>query len=185
MSQPGRNPRERFTRGRFDMIATFAEERQARAALAELRDAGFGPEEALLLRPEQPSSLDGLAHDDYTKFSPDELVTDAVIARWIIVGVEFTVGALGGAVVGWLIALFLNAPQIGPVWFWMLSLSAVGAIGGILLGSLEWKRWRREIEAIRQQTAIGMRFSGRNPAAAVARARAILEQHGGAGIDNA
>lgn len=167
------------------MIATFAEERQAREALAELRAAGFGPEEAVLLRPEQPSSLDGLAHDDYTKFSPDELVTDAVIARWIIVGVEFTVGALGGAVVGWLIALFLNAPQISPVWGWMLGLGAVGAIGGVLLGSLEWKKWRREIEALRRQVAIGMRFSGRNPAAGAARARAILEQHGGAGIDNA
>jgi hypothetical protein len=184
MSQPGRDFRERLTRGRFDMIVTFAEERQAREALAELREAGFGPEQALLLRPEEPSALNGVALDGYTKFSPDELVTDAIIARFIIVGVELVVGALGGAVVGWLIALFLNAPQVAPVWFWMLGLGVAGAIGGVLLGSLEWKKWHRQIEALRQQVAIGMRFSGRNPATDAARARAILEQHGGSGIDN-
>jgi hypothetical protein len=177
--------KDHLTRGHFDMIVTFPQESQAREALAELRTAGFGPDQALLLYPEESgspgnrTSLDGLI-----KFSPDELVTDAVIAHWIIICVEFVVGALAGAVVGWIVALFLNAPAISPVWFWMLILGAAGAVAGVALGSLEWKKWQRQTEALRQQVAIGLRFKGRNQGPEVTQARSILEQHGGLGIDN-
>jgi len=177
--------KENVTRGHFDMIATFVEEIQAREALAELRSAGFGPEQALLLRPEQPGpSGNQVSFDGQIKFSPDELVTDAVIAHWIIICVEFVVGAVAGAAVGWLVGLFLNAPEIGPVWYWMLILGAAGAVAGVALGSMEWKKWRSQNESLRKQVAIGLRFTGRNQGPEVVRARAILEQHGGLGVDN-
>jgi len=167
------------------MIVTFTEDTQAREALAELRAAGFGPEQALLLHPEEPPSpSNSISLDSHIKFSPTELIADRVVAIWIIISTEFAVGALAGAVAGWLGALFLYAPDIGPVWFWMLILGAAGAAGGVALGALEWKKWKRELESLRQQVAIGMRFTGRSPAADIARARAILERHGGSGIDN-
>ncbi len=177
--------KENVTRGHFDMIVTFTEDIQAREALAELRAAGFGPEQALLLLPEQSGLSSGqVSFDGQIKFSPDELVTDAVIAHWIIICVEFVVGAVAGATIGWLVALFLNAPNIGPVWYWMLILGGAGAIGGLALGSLEWKKWRGQIEKLKKQVAIGMLFTGNNQGPEVALARAILEQHGGLGIDN-
>ncbi|HEU5370589.1 MAG TPA: hypothetical protein VFU69_19100, partial [Ktedonobacterales bacterium] len=113
-----------------------------------------------------------------------ELVADRAIAVWIIICTEFAVGALAGALVGWLVALFLNAPDVGPVWIWMLILGAAGAVAGVGLGSLEWRKWKHQLDTLRQQVAIGMRFSGRSPTDDIVRARAILEQHGGSGIDN-
>jgi hypothetical protein len=167
------------------MIVTFTEETQARQALGELRAAGFGPDQALLLRPEEPSpSANLISPDGQIKFPNSELVADRAVAIWIIISTELVVGALAGAVVGWLIALFLNAPNISPVWVWILSLGAVGAIAGLALGSLEWRKWKRQFDTLRQQVAIGMRFVGRNPASDIVRARTILEQHGGSGIDN-
>lgn len=166
------------------MLVVFEEEVQAREALDELRRAGFTPREAILLRPEEPSSSP-FSMDAPAQFSPRELVADRAIAIWIIICTEFAVGALGGAVIGWVIALFLNAPNIAPVWSWMLILGAVGALLGILLGSWEWRKWARELERLKKQTAIGLHFSGRNPADQMRVARQILEQHGGSGIDNA
>lgn len=182
MNSPERHRSERMSRERFDMIVTFPEEIQARRALADLRAAGFGPGQALLLRPEDTSS-DLLSPDGQIKVPSAELLADRAIAIWIIVSTEFVVGGLAGALVGWLIALFLNAPNIAPVWTWMLALSLAGAIGGIALGSLEWRKWKRQLDTLRQQTAIGMRFTGRSPTSDMARARSILEQHGGSGID--
>jgi hypothetical protein len=184
MNDPKRQFSDNLTRERFDMLATFQEEAQAREALGELRRAGFMPQEARLLLPEEsssgPFSLDGPA-----QFSPRDLIADRAIAVWIIICTEFVVGALGGAVSGWVVALFLNAPNIRPVWPWMLILGAVGAVLGILLGSWEWRTWARERERLKKQTAIGLRFSGRHPADQMRVARQILEQHGGSGIDNA
>lgn len=165
------------------MIVTFAEEAQARQALAELRRAGFGPEQALLLQP-QDDDANLIAPDGQIKLTSAELVADRTVAIWIILCTEFAVGGLAGALVGWIIALFLNAPNIGPVWGWMLGLAVLGAVVGLALGSLEWRKWKHQIETLRQQVAIGMRFVGRNPATDIVRARAILEQHGAAGIDN-
>ena len=165
------------------MIVTFSEETQARQALGELRSAGFGPDQALLLRPEDASS-DLVAPDGQIRFPTAELVGDRTIAIWVIICTEFAVGALAGALVGWLVALFLNAPSIAPVLPWMLSLGGVGAVAGIALGSLEWRNWKRQIDTLRKQVAIGMRFVGRSPATDIVRARAILAKHGGSGIDN-
>lgn len=183
MHDPTRQPPERVSRERFDMIVTFTDETKARQALSELRRAGFGPEQALLLRPEDASS-DLIAPDGQIRFPTAELVADRTVAVWIILCTEFVVGALFGALVGWIIALFLNEPNIGQVWPWMLGLGAGGAVGGLALGSLEWRKWRRQLDMLRKQVAIGLRFEGRNPAADLARARSILEQHGGSGIDN-
>lgn len=183
MNDPNRQSSESVSRDRFDMIVTFTDEIEARQALADLRAAGFGPDQALLLQPESDSSS-LIAPDGQIKLPSDELVADRTIAVWIIICTEFTVGALAGALVGWIIALFLNAPNIGPVWGWMLGMGALGAIGGVGLGTLEWRKWKHQLDSLRQQTAIGLRFVGRNPAGDIARARAILAQHGGSGIDN-
>jgi hypothetical protein len=183
MYDAARHSPERVSRERFDMIVTFSDETHARQALGELRRAGFGPEQALLLRPEDASS-DLIAPDGQIRFPTAELVADRTVAIWIILCTELIVGAVAGAVIGWLIALFLNAPNIGPVWPWMLGLGAGGAAAGLALGSLEWRRWRQQIDILRKQVAIGLRFVGRNPATDIVQARAILEQHGGSGIDN-
>lgn len=185
MNGPDQHFSERVSRNRFDLIATFTEETQARLALAELRAAGFGPDQALLLQQEEPASSSSLiSPDGQIKASTAELLADRAMAIWIIISTEFVVGALVGAVVGWLVALFLNAPNIQPVWFWMLILGAAGAAGGVALGSLEWRKWKRQLDALRQQAAIGVRFTARKPAGDMARARAILEQQGASGIDN-
>lgn len=184
MNDPKRQSSENPTRDRFDMLVTFQEEAQAREALGELRRAGFTPREALLLRPEEPSSSP-FSMDSPAQFSPRDLIADRAIAIWIIICTEFVVGALGGAVIGWVVALFLNAPNIRPVWPWMLILGAAGATLGILVGWWEWRRWARELERLKKQVAIGLRFSGRDLADQMRVARQILEQHGGSGIDNA
>lgn len=183
MNDPKRQFSDNLTRGRFDMLVTFEEEVQAREALDELRRSGFTPREAILLRPEEPASSP-FSMDGPVQFSPHELAADHTIAIWIIICTEFAVGALGGAVIGWVVALFLNAPNIGPVWAWMLILGVVGAGLGILLGSWEWRKWARELERLKKQTAIGLRFSEGSPADQMRVARQILEQHGGSGIDN-
>ncbi|HEY7348027.1 MAG TPA: hypothetical protein VH599_06870 [Ktedonobacterales bacterium] len=186
MNGPERHLSERMSRERLDMIAAFPDETQARQALADLRAAGFGPDQAILLRPEEPSpSAHLISPDGQIRLPTADLLSDQVVAIWIIVSTEFAVGALAGVVVGWLVALFLNAPNIGPLWFWMLILGAAGAAGGIVVGSLEWRAWKRRLDTLRQQAAIGMRFSRRSSDADIARARAILAQHGGAGIEGA
>ena len=185
MNDPKRRFSERFARDRFDMIVTFKEEARAREALNELRSAGFTPQQAMLLLPEDPVAANPFSTEGYSKLSAKELVADRAIAIWIIVCTEFAVGAIVGALVGWIIALFLNAPSIAPVWFWMLGLGGAGAALGILVGVWEWRKWSRQLEELRQQVAIGLRFSDQNPAARMRAARAILEQHGGEGIDNA
>jgi hypothetical protein len=184
MNDPKQRFSEKSARDRFDMVVTFKEEAQARQALSELRAAGFTPQQAMLLLPEGHTAANLFSNDGYTKFSARELAADRVIAIWIIVCTEFAVGAIAGALVGWIVALFLNAPSIAPVWFWMLGLGIAGAVLGILVGAWEWRKWSRQLEALRQQVAIGLRFSGRNPADDIRVARAILEQHGGEGIDN-
>lgn len=183
MHNPNSHFAERVSRGRFDMIVTFSDETQARQALNDLRRAGFGPDQALLLEPED-SSASLIAPNGHIQLPTTELVADRAIAVWIIICTEFAVGALAGALVGWLVALFLNAPDVGPVWIWMLILGAAGAVAGVGLGSLEWRKWKHQLDTLRQQVAIGMRFSGRSPTDDIVRARAILEQHGGSGIDN-
>ena len=183
MHDPTRHSSERVSRGRFDMIATFTEETRARQALADLRTAGFGPNQALLLQPADDSP-NLLSPTGQITFPSAELLADRAVAIWVIICTECAVGALAGALVGWIIALFLNAPNIEPVWMWMLALGAIGAAAGIALGSLEWRKWKRETDILRQQVAIGLRFVGRTPAADLARARRILEQHGGSGIDH-
>ncbi len=179
MNNPRRQFSEKIGRDRFDMIVTFKEEAQAQAALNELRNAGFGPQEAILLRPEEASSPTPLAIDGYMKFSPKELIADRAIAIWIIICTEFAVGVLAGATLGWILTLFIHAPDIGPAWFWMLILGGAFGVGGILLGSWEWRKWTRQLEELRKQVAIGMRFSARNPAAEIQQALSILEHHGG------
>lgn len=183
MYDSNRQSSESVSRGRFDMIVTFSEEMQAREALGELRGAGFGPDQALLLRPEDASS-DMIAPDGQIRLPTAELVADRAVAIVIILCTEFAVGALAGALIGWLIGLFLNAPDIGPVWHWMLGLGGAGAIAGLALGSLEWRKWKRQLDMLRRQAAIGLRFVGRNPTEDIVRARSILEKHGGSGIDN-
>lgn len=186
MNGPDRHFSERVSRDRFDLIATFTEETQARRALAELRAAGFGPDQALLLQPAEPSpSANLISPDGQIKVSTAELLADRAIAIWIIMSTEFVVGALAGAVIGWLVALFLNAPNISPVWPWMLILGGAGAAAGVALGTLEWRKWKRQLDALRHEAAIGLRFTTRHPANDMARARAILEQQGASGIDNA
>jgi hypothetical protein len=165
------------------MIVTFTNETQARQALGELRSAGFGPDQALLLQPEDDTS-NLISPEGQIKLPQSELVADRAVAIWIILCTEFVVGGLAGALIGWLIALFLNAPNITPVWMWMLGLSLGGAIVGLGVGMLEWRKWKRQLDMLRQQVAIGLRFVGRDPANDIVRARAILEQHGGSGIDN-
>jgi hypothetical protein len=184
MNDPKQGFSEKSARDRFDMVVTFKEEARARQALDELRAAGFTPQQAMLLVPEGHSAANLFSSDGYTKFSAKELAADRVIAIWIIVCTEFAVGAIAGALVGWIIALFLNAPSIAPVWFWMLGLGVAGAVLGVLLGAWEWRKWSRQLEALRQQVAIGLRVNGRNPAEAIRAARSILEQYGGEGIDN-
>ena len=184
MNDPKRPFSEESARNRFDMIATFQEEARARQALGELRAAGFTPQQAMLLLPEGHTAANLFTSDNYTKFSAKELVADRAIAIWIIICTEFAVGAIAGALVGWIIALFINAPDIRPVWFWMLGLGVVGAALGTLVGTWEWRKWSRRLEALRQQVAIGLRFRERNPAEQMRVARAILEQHGGEGVDN-
>src|SRR5262249_3084396 len=125
-----------------------------------------------------------IAPDGQIRFPTAELVADRTVAIWIIISTECVVGALAGALVGWIIALFLNAPNIEPVWTWMLLLGAVGALGGRGLAGLEWRRWKTQVDTLRKQVAIGLRFVGRNPATDIVRARAILERYGGSGIDN-
>jgi hypothetical protein len=160
------------------MIVTFPDETHAREALNDLRRAGFGPDQALLLEPEERStSL--IAPNGHVQLPTAELIADRAIAIWIIISTEFAVGALAGALVGWIVALFLNAPAVGPVWIWMLILGAAGAVGGVGLGSLEWRKWKRQLDTLRQQVAIGMRFSGRSPSTDIVRARAILERRSG------
>ena len=183
MTDPTRPSAESVSRGRFDMIVTFTDEMQARQALGELRNAGFGPDQALLLQPEDDAS-NLITPEGQIKLPQTELVADRAVAIWIIICTEFVVGGLAGALVGWLIALFLNAPNIAPVWTWMLALSLIGAVVGIGVGSLEWRKWKRQLDTLRQQVAIGLRFVGRDPASDIVRARAILEQHGASGIDN-
>ncbi len=184
MNDPKRPLSEKSARERFDMIVTFKEEARAREALGELRAAGFTPQQAMLLLPEGHAEANLFSSDGYTKFSAKELAADRVIAIWIIVCTEFAVGAIAGALVGWIIALFLNAPDIRPVWFWMLGLGLAGAVLGVLLGAWEWRKWSHQLEALRQQVAIGLHATGRNPAADIRTARGILEQYGGEGIDN-
>jgi hypothetical protein len=184
MNDPNRHSSERESRHRFDMIVTFTDEAQARRALADLRDAGFGPDQALLLQPED-TSASLIAPGGQISLSTPDLLADRAAAIWIIICTEFVVGALAGALVGWIVALFLNAPNIGPVWTWMLILGALGAGAGIALGALEWRKWQRQLETLPQQIAIGMRFGGRAPADEMARARPILERYGGSGINNA
>ena len=145
MHDPTRHSSERVSRGRFDMIATFTEETRARQALADLRTAGFGPNQALLLQPADDSP-NLLSPTGQITFPSAELVADRAVAIWVIICTECAVGALAGALVGWIIALFLNAPNIEPVWTWMLALGAIGAAAGIALGSLEWRKWKRETD---------------------------------------
>lgn len=184
MNDPKRRFSEKFARDRFEMVVTFKKEAQAREALDELRTAGFTPQQAMLLLPEDPAAANPFSTDHYGKFSAKELVADRAIAIWIIICTEFAVGAIAGALVGWIVALFLNTPNIGPVWFWMLILGSAGAALGILVGAWEWRKWSRELEELRHRVAIGLRFGDRNPAAQMRVARAILEQHSGEGIDN-
>ncbi|HEX6780086.1 MAG TPA: LapA family protein [Ktedonobacterales bacterium] len=184
MNDPKRRFSEKFARDRFDMIATFKEEARAREALGDLRAIGFTPQEALLLRPEDSAAAHPFSPESAT-FSAKELVADRAIAIWIIICTELAVGAIAGALIGWLIALFVNAPAILPIWFWMLIFGCIGAGLGILVGVWEWRKWSRELEELRQQVAIGLRFKDRNPAEQIRIARAILEQHGGEGMDNA
>ena len=166
------------------MIANFKEETHAREALGELRAIGFTPQEALLLRPEKSAAANPFSTESAT-FSAKELVADRAIAIWIIICTELAVGAIAGVLIGWIIALFVNAPAILPVWFWMLIFGCIGAGLGILVGVWEWRKWSRELEELRHQVAIGLRFGARNPAEQIRAARAILEQHGGEGTDNA
>ncbi len=91
MYDPPRHSPERVSRERFDMIVTFNEETQARQALGELRRAGFGPEQALLLRPEDATS-DLIAPDGQIRFPTAELVADRTVAIWIIFCTELVVG---------------------------------------------------------------------------------------------
>lgn len=184
MNDPQRRFTEKSARDRFDMLVNFKEEAQARQALDELRAAGFTPQEAMLLLPEDSTAANLFSSADSIRFSAKEIGTDRVIAIWIIICTEFAVGAIAGALVGWIIALFLNAPDIRPVWFWMLGLGVAGAALGILLGAWEWRKWSRELEELRRQVAIGLRLSDRKPAEQLRVARAILERHGGKGADN-
>jgi hypothetical protein len=177
MNDPKRRFSEKFARDRFDMVATFKEETRAREALGELRAIGFTPQEALLLRPEDPATANPFSTDGALTFSPKELIADRAIAIWIIICTELAVGAIAGALIGWLIALFVNAPSIFPVWFWMLIFGCIGAGLGILVGAWEWRKWSRELEELRQQVAIGLSFKGRDPAEQIRVARAILEGH--------
>jgi hypothetical protein len=173
------------SRANFDLLVTFEDEPRAREALMALRREGFTTEQAMLLQPESSqASSDPFSLDGTMRFSPDELAADRTIAITIIIATEVAVGAIAGAVVGWLVSLFLNAPEIGPLLGWMLGLGALGALAGAGLGSFEWKRWSRELEKLRRQAAIGLRFSGRHPADGLQRARTILERYGGSGIDN-
>jgi hypothetical protein len=172
-------------RSDFDMVVTFAEDARAREALMALRREGFTPEQAILLEPETATaSSDPFALDGKTRFPPDELVADRKIAIAILIATEVAVGTIAGAVVGWIVSLFLYSPQIGPVWAWMLGLGMLGAALGGVVGAWEWKHLSRELQPLRNQTAIGLRFTGRQPANELQRARAILEQYGGSGIDN-
>ncbi len=173
------------SRGHFDLIVTFEEDARAREALMALRNEGFTPEEAILLEPNQATATsDPFALDGNTRFSPEALAADRKIALAIIIATEVAVGAIFGAVVGWIVSLFLHAPEIGPVWVWMLPLGVLGAAAGAGVGAWEWKRWSRELKELPHETAIGLRFTGRQPADELQRARAILQQYGGSGIDN-
>jgi hypothetical protein len=174
------------SRGRFDLVVTFEEDARAREALMALRSAGFTPEQAILLEPESAASSDLFAVDGRAHVSPDELAADRKLAIVIIITTEVAVGTIAGAVVGWIVSLFVHAPEIGPVWIWMLPLGALGAALGAGVGAWEWKRWwRGEVKALRHETAIGLRFPGGQPVTELQRARAILEQYGGSAIENA
>ncbi|HEY7125472.1 MAG TPA: hypothetical protein VH540_16070 [Ktedonobacterales bacterium] len=174
------------SRGRFDLMVTFAEDARAREALMALRSAGFTPEQAILLEPEStPASSDPFAVDGSARVSPEGLAADRKLAIVVIITTEVAVGAIAGAVVGWIVSLFVHAPEIGPVWIWMLPLGALGAALGAGVGVWEWKCWWREVKVLRHETAIGLRFTGGRPASELQRARAILEQYGGSGMDNA
>jgi hypothetical protein len=180
------SPEQEGSRSRFDLIVTFEQNARAREALMALRSAGFTPEQATLLEPESAAAPPDLfAVNGRTPLSPDELAADRKIALAIIISTEIAVGTIAGAVIGWLVSLFLYAPEIGPVWIWMLALGTLGAAAGAGVGAWEWKRWAREVQRLHHQTAIGLRFTGGQPATELQRARAILEQHGGSGIDNA
>ncbi len=180
------SPEKEESRGRFDLVVTFEEDARAREALMALRSAGFTPEQAILLEPEGRASSDVFALDGWAHVSPEELAADRKLAIAVIITTEVAVGIIAGAVVGWIISLFVHAPQIGPVWVWMLPLGVLGGALGAGVGTWEWRRWGRgEVKHLRHETAIGLRFTGDQPASELQRARAILEQYGGSGIDNA
>src|SRR5215469_1712546 len=79
MTDPTRPSSESVSRGRFDMIVTFTDEMQARQALGELRSAGFGPDQALLLQPEDDTS-NLIAPEGQIRLPQTELVADRAVA---------------------------------------------------------------------------------------------------------
>lgn len=162
----------RATPSQFDLVVTFSSDEPARQALLSLREAGFGPDQAVLL------TRGPLGQGEF-ELAVDELRAESWVAYGIVVATELTIGILAGSVVGWLIALFHNQPQIGPVWQPILICGFIGLLFGIVASLFEWRRWRSAHLPTPGQAAVALRLRGPSAPQQLQRAQLVLERFGG------
>lgn len=161
----------RLAPSQFDLVITFEDDAQAREALLALRRERFGPDQAVLL------TQGPLAQDEF-ELAEEELHAESVAALGITIGTEVVLGALGGAVVGWLAGLFVFAPRIGPVWIPMLIVALIGALCGAAVGLVEFRRWQTN-QPGSGEAAIALRLRGATAPARLERAQHVLAEFGG------
>jgi hypothetical protein len=169
-AQNGHTPR--LSPSQFDLIVTFSSDAVARQALLSLREAGFGPDQAVLL------TRGPLAQDEL-ELAVEDLRTESWLAFGIVVATELAIGILLGGVIGWLIGLFHYAPQVGPVWQPILIFGCIGFLLGLVGSVLEWRRWRRVHLPTPGEAAIALRLRGPSAPRQLGLAQSVLERFGG------
>jgi hypothetical protein len=162
----------RPTPSQFDLVVTFATDDSARHALFSLREAGFGPDQAVLL------TRGPLAQDEF-ELAVDDLRSESWTAFAIVVATELALGILLGCVIGWLVGLFRNEPAIGPVWQPLIVFGAAGFLTACVAAFFEWRRWRRVHVPTPGEAAVALRLRGPSAPQRLSLAQSVLEQYGG------
>lgn len=156
----------------FDLVVTFGIDAQARDALLSLRHAGFGPDQAVLL------SRGPLGQDEL-QLAEQELRSESWIAFGIVVATELLIGILLGSVIGWLIGLFRNEPDVGAIWQPIFMCGIIGFVLALVVSVVEWRRWRRVHLPASGAAAVALRLRGPSAPRQLGLAQSVLEQFGG------
>lgn len=167
-----REGRLRPAPSQFDLVVTFADDQQARDALLALRRERFRSDQAVLLTPGP------LGYDEF-ELATEALRAESYVALGIVIATELAVGALLGAVIGWLAGLFHFAPAVGPVWQPILIIAGIGFCSALVVAAFDIRRWRRVHLPSPGEAAVALRLRGRDAPSRLAKAQEVLAQFGG------